>query len=82
VQTDRTITNNKPDSIVRDSEKGTCVSINVANSGDRNVIKKGVKKVLRYKNITLEVIRMRNLKTKVIPVIAGATATISKPLRQ
>ena len=40
VQTDRTIPNNKPDIIIRDNEKGTCVFIDVAISADRNVIKK------------------------------------------
>ena len=40
VQTDRTIFNNKPDIIIRDNEKGTCMLIDVAISGDRNVIKK------------------------------------------
>jgi len=40
VQTDRTIPNNKPDIIICDNEKGTCILINVAISGDRNVIKK------------------------------------------
>jgi len=32
--------NNKPDIIIRDNEKGTCMLIDVAISGDRNVIKK------------------------------------------
>ena len=40
VQTDRTIPNNRPDIIIRRNEKGTCMLIDVANSGDRNVIKK------------------------------------------
>ena len=40
VQTDRTIPNNKPDIIIRDNETGTCMLIDVAISGDRNVIKK------------------------------------------
>jgi len=40
VQTDRTIRNNKPDIIIRDKEKGTCMLIDVAISGDRNLIKK------------------------------------------
>ena len=43
-QTDRTITINKPDIIIRDNEKGTCVLIDVAISGDRNVIKKRPRK--------------------------------------
>jgi hypothetical protein len=40
VQTDRNIANNKPDIIIRDNKKGTCMLIDVAISGDRNVIKK------------------------------------------
>ena len=40
VQTDRTIPNNKPGIIIRDNEAGTCMLIDVAISGDRNVIKK------------------------------------------
>jgi len=39
VQTDRNIPNNKPDIIIRDNEKGTCMLIDAAISGDRNVIK-------------------------------------------
>jgi len=40
IQTDRTISNNNPDIIIRDDEKKTCVLIDVAISGDRNMIKK------------------------------------------
>jgi hypothetical protein len=40
VQTDRAIPNNKPDIIILDNEKRTCMLIDVAISGDRNVIKK------------------------------------------
>ena len=40
VQTDRSILNNKPDIKILDNEKGTCMLIDVAISGDRNVIKK------------------------------------------
>jgi len=40
VQTDKTIPSNKPDIIIRDNENGTCMLIDVAISGDRNVIKK------------------------------------------
>jgi hypothetical protein len=40
VQTDRTIPNNKSYIVIRDNEKGTCMSIDVAIPGDRNVIQK------------------------------------------
>ena len=55
VQTDRTIPNNKPDIIIRDNEKGTCMLIDVAISGDRNVIKKEAVKFLKYKDLTIEI---------------------------
>ena len=45
VQTNRTIRNKKPDIIIRDNEKGTCILIDVAISGDRNVIKKEAEKI-------------------------------------
>jgi len=38
--------------------------------------------ILKYKDFTTEIHHMWNVKTKVIPVIIGATGTISKPLRQ
>jgi len=71
IQTDRTIPNNKPDIIIPDNEKGTCMLIDVAISGDRNVIKKEAEKILKYKDLTTEIRRMWNVKTKVIPVIIG-----------
>ena len=76
IQTDRTILNNKPDIIIRDNEKGTCMLKDVAISGDRNVIKKEAEKVLRYKDLTIEIQRMWKVKTKALPVIIGATGTI------
>jgi hypothetical protein len=43
VQTDRTKPNKKPNIIIRDNEKTTCMLIDVAISGERNVIKKEAK---------------------------------------
>ena len=60
-QTDRTILNNKPDIIIRDNEKGTCMLIDVAISGDRNVFRKEVEKILKYKDLTIEIQRMWNV---------------------
>jgi len=44
VQTDRTVSNNKPDSTIRDNRQGTCMSIDGAISADRHVIKKELRK--------------------------------------
>ena len=82
VQTDRSIPNNKPDIIIRDNEKRTCMLIDVAIPGDRNVINKEAEKILKYKDLVIEIQRMWNVKANMIPVIIGATGTISESLRQ
>jgi hypothetical protein len=56
--------------------------IDVAVSRDRYVIEKEAEKILEYIEITIEIQRMWNLKTRVIPVIIGATGTISKSFRK
>jgi len=76
VQTDRTIPNNKLDIII--CENGACVLIDVAISGDRNVIKKEAETVLKYKYLLVEIQHVWNVKTIVIPVTVGTTGTISK----
>ena len=64
VQTDRIIPNNKPDIIIRDNEKGKCFLIDVAISGDRNVIRKEAEQILKYKDLTIEIQRMWNVKNE------------------
>jgi hypothetical protein len=56
--------------------------IDVAISGDRNVIKKEAKNILKYKDLTIEIQRMWNAKARVLPVIIGVTGTISKSFRK
>jgi hypothetical protein len=50
------------------------------NFGGQNVIKKEAEKILKYKDLTIEIQRMWNVKTKAISVIIGATGTISRSL--
>ena len=64
VQTDGTVPNNKPDIIIRDNEKRTCMLIDVEISGDRNMIKKEAEKILKYKDLTIEIQRMWNVKQR------------------
>jgi len=52
----------------------TDVSISI----DRNVIKKEAEKILKYEDHIKEIQRMWNVQAKVIPVITGATGTITK----
>jgi hypothetical protein len=82
VQSDRTIANSNPDIKIRDNEKGACMLIDVPIPGDINVIKKEAEKILKHKDLITEIQRMWNVKTKVTPVIIGATGTISKCFRK
>jgi hypothetical protein len=82
VQTDRTIANNKPAIITQDNEKGTCMLIDIAIQGDRNIIKKEAEKFLKYKDLITEKERLWYVKTKVTSVITGATGTTSKSFRK
>ena len=50
--------------------------IDVAISGDKNVIKNKAQNVLKYKDLTMEIHYMWNVKTNVIPVIIDTTGTI------
>ena len=79
MRTDGTVPNNKPDVIVRGNKKGTCMLIDVV---DRTVIKKEAEKILKYNDLIIEIQRMWNVTAEMIPVIIGATGTISQSLRQ
>ena len=46
------------------------------------MIKKEIEKIVKYNNLIIEIERMWNVKTKVIPVIIGETGTISKSFRK
>ena len=50
--------------------------IDVTITGERNVIKKEAKKILKYKDLIIDIQRMWNVNTTVIPV-----GTISKSLK-
>jgi hypothetical protein len=59
---------------MRDNKKGRCMLIDVAITGDRNVIKREAEKVL--KDLIIEIQCTWNVRAKVIPVISGANGTI------
>jgi len=65
--------------IIRDKKS---ILIDVAISGDRNVIKKEAEEILKHKDFIIEIHRMSNVISKVVPVTIGVTGTTSKSLRQ
>jgi len=76
VQRDRTFLNNKPDILIRYNNEGTCTLIDVAISGERNVVQTAAEKILKYKDLTIEIQRMWNVKTEGIPLIKGVNRTM------
>jgi len=52
------------------------VSVDDAILGDRTLIKRAAEKILECADLTIEILRMCNLKMKVIPVITGKNGTI------
>jgi len=53
VQTNRSISTNKPYTIIHDNRQGTCMLISVVIPGDRNVIQKESEKILKYKDLII-----------------------------
>ena len=54
VNTDRTITANRPDIIVKDSVNSTCKLIDMTVPSDRNIALKETEKKCKYKDLELE----------------------------
>jgi hypothetical protein len=59
-----------------------CLLIDVAISSDRNVIQKESKNKLKYKNLSIEIQQMWNMKCFVIPVIIRATGIVTRGLKK
>lgn len=75
VHTDRSITANRPDIILRNELGKTCLIIDVSVPQDSNVDKKEAEKCLKYRDLAIEIERMWMTKTEVIPIVIGALGT-------
>ena len=82
MRTDRTVANNKPDSIMSYNKQGTCMSTDVAIPADRNVIKKQAEIIVKYKDLTIEIQRTCEYESNSDTGNNRATGTISKSLTQ
>jgi hypothetical protein len=58
----------------------TTITITIIPS-DKNVIQKEAEKKFKYKNLSIEIQRMLNMKCFVIPVIIEATGIVSKSFK-
>jgi hypothetical protein len=81
VHTDREVTANRPDIIIKNKKEKVCTLIDVAIPADRNVVQKEAEKRFKYMRLCTEIQRMWNLKCTIVPVITGATAIVTRSLR-
>ena len=78
IHTDRRITANRPDIIIKNKMENKCYLIDMSVPGDANVISKEFEKRSKYKDLEIEIQRMWRMETVVVPVVVGALGTISK----
>jgi len=81
VHTDREVTANRPDIIIKNKKEKTRTLIDLAIPTVRNVGQRETEKNLKYKSLCIEIQRMWNLKCRIIPVIIGGTGTVTRSLR-
>jgi hypothetical protein len=55
VYTDREVTANRPDIIIKNKKEKTCALIDVAIPTDRNVVQEEAEKKLKYKSLCIEI---------------------------
>ena len=82
VHTDREVTANGPDIIIKNTKEKTCTLIDVAIPADRNVVQKEVEKKLKYKSLCIEIQRLWNLKCTIIPVVIGVNGIVTRSVRK
>ena len=80
IHTDRKITANRPDSVIKDHKTKTCKFIHMAVPSDRNTSVKVTEKLSKYKDLEIETSRMWGMRTETIPIIIGALGAIKKRL--
>lgn len=62
VNTDRTITANRPEIVIKDSMNSTSKPIDMAVPSDRNIALREIEKKSKYKDLELEIQKMRHMK--------------------
>ena len=62
VNTDRTITANRPEIVIKDSMNSTSKPIDMAIPSDRNIALREMEKKSKYQDLELEIQKMRHMK--------------------
>ena len=80
IHTDKTIAANRPDIVLKNKENKTCLVIDITIPLNTNTSVKPTEKLIKYKDLEIEVERMWGLKTTTVLVVMGALGTIKKDM--
>ena len=78
IHTDKEITANRPDIVIKDKKENKCIFIDMSVPSERNAANKETEKLSKYKDLEIEVNKLWNMKTTTVPVIVGALGLIRK----
>ena len=79
-QTDKVIEHSWPDIVCINKKTKSCLIIDIAIPGDKNIITKEQEKIDKDQDLQTELGKLWKLKTEVVPVVVGALATTSQNL--
>ena len=80
IQEDRQIERRRPDIVVMEKNTNKCLIIDVACPVDNNLILKRNEKLDNYSELRLEIARMWDKETLIVPIIIGAIVSILNDL--
>ena len=78
INTDRTIQANRPDIVIKNYKSKKCFLIDMMIPRHRNISVKEFDKLSKYKDLQIEIERMWQPKTTVVPVVVGALGMVKK----
>ena len=82
IHTDKELSANKPDIVIKDHANRCCKLIDVSVPSDRNTSTKVIEKLSKYKDLEIETTRMWGMRTETVPVIVGALGLIRQGMDQ
>ena len=67
--------------MIKDHANRCCKLIDVSVPSDQNTLTKVTEKISKYKDLEIEITKIRRVKTEIVPVIVDELALISKGMQ-
>ena len=80
IQTDHLIPARRPDLIIINKKKRTCIIVDFAVPADHRIKRKESEKKDKYLDLVRELKKLWNMLVKIIPIVIGAFGTVTKRL--